>query len=240
MIHNYRWRLGLADGERKYDDFEKRLAAFPVIAVPTITLESDANGAPHPDPSSYAKKFSGNTRTGSSRAASGTTCCRKLRRPLPKLSSMSRKVDPVTIPRGTFVKCRFREWKHSRFTYSAYTSRQNRRSVIREGMGIKLRFARFVGAAAVMVVLLLAPSVASAHAGHHHPAPVPVAHHVTPPENDIPEQAAPKAASIFDVRCGVAFPVQQFRVSRQLLRRHALHGLLRGDRVRPGSFNTPP
>jgi pimeloyl-ACP methyl ester carboxylesterase len=58
-IHNYRWRLGLADGERKYDDLEKRLAEFPVIAVPTITLEGDANGAPHPDPSSYAKKFSG-------------------------------------------------------------------------------------------------------------------------------------------------------------------------------------
>ncbi len=47
----------MADGERKYDDLEKRLAAFPVIAVPTITLESDANGAPHPDPASYAKKF---------------------------------------------------------------------------------------------------------------------------------------------------------------------------------------
>jgi pimeloyl-ACP methyl ester carboxylesterase len=59
VIHNYRWRLGLAGGERKYDDLEKRLAAFPVIAVPTITLEGDANGAPHPDPSSYAKKFSG-------------------------------------------------------------------------------------------------------------------------------------------------------------------------------------
>jgi hypothetical protein len=57
-------------------------------------------------------------------------------------------------------------------------------------MGMKLRFAHIVGAAAVMVVLLLAPSVASAHAGHH-PAPVPVAHHVTPPENDVPEQAAP-------------------------------------------------
>ncbi len=56
-IHNYRWRLSVADGERKYDDLEKRLAAFPVIAVPTITLESDANGAPHPDPASYAKKF---------------------------------------------------------------------------------------------------------------------------------------------------------------------------------------
>jgi pimeloyl-ACP methyl ester carboxylesterase len=59
VIHNYRWRLGLAAGEPKYDDLEKRLAAFPTIAVPTITLESDANGAPHPDPSAYAKKFSG-------------------------------------------------------------------------------------------------------------------------------------------------------------------------------------
>ena len=59
VIHNYRWRLGLAEGEPKYDDLEKRLAEGPVIAVPTITLEGDANGAPHPDPSSYAKKFSG-------------------------------------------------------------------------------------------------------------------------------------------------------------------------------------
>jgi pimeloyl-ACP methyl ester carboxylesterase len=59
VIHNYRWRLGLADGERKYDEFEKRLATGPVITVPTITLEGDANGAPHPDPSVYAKKFSG-------------------------------------------------------------------------------------------------------------------------------------------------------------------------------------
>src|SRR3954470_13444809 len=59
VIHNYRWRLGLAEGEPKYDDLEKRLAEFPVIAVPTITLEGDANGAPHPDPSSYAKKFTG-------------------------------------------------------------------------------------------------------------------------------------------------------------------------------------
>ena len=59
VIHNYRWRLGLADGESKYDDNEKRLAAAPVIAVPTITLEGDANGAPHLDPTAYAKKFSG-------------------------------------------------------------------------------------------------------------------------------------------------------------------------------------
>jgi pimeloyl-ACP methyl ester carboxylesterase len=59
VIHNYRWRLGLAEGEPKYDALEKRLAGSPVITVPTITLEGDANGAPHPDPSSYAKKFSG-------------------------------------------------------------------------------------------------------------------------------------------------------------------------------------
>jgi pimeloyl-ACP methyl ester carboxylesterase len=59
VIHNYRWRLGLAAGEEKYDDLEKRLAEFPAIAVPTITMEGDANGAPHPDAESYAKKFSG-------------------------------------------------------------------------------------------------------------------------------------------------------------------------------------
>jgi pimeloyl-ACP methyl ester carboxylesterase len=59
VIHNYRWRLSLADGEPKYAELEKRLAGFPVIAVPTITLEGDANGAPHPDPSAYARKFSG-------------------------------------------------------------------------------------------------------------------------------------------------------------------------------------
>jgi len=58
-IHNYRWRLGVAEGEAKYDDLERKLAQAPVITVPTITLEGDANGAPHPDASSYAKKFSG-------------------------------------------------------------------------------------------------------------------------------------------------------------------------------------
>ena len=59
VIHNYRWRLGLAKGEATYDDLEKRLAAAPVITVPTITLEGDANGAPHAEASAYAKKFSG-------------------------------------------------------------------------------------------------------------------------------------------------------------------------------------
>ena len=59
VIHNYRWRLGLAEGEPKYEDLERRLAAAPVIAVPTITMEGDANGAPHPEPAAYAKMFSG-------------------------------------------------------------------------------------------------------------------------------------------------------------------------------------
>jgi pimeloyl-ACP methyl ester carboxylesterase len=59
VIHNYRWGLGLAQGESKYDELERRLAQAPIISVPTITLEGDANGAPHLDPSAYAKKFSG-------------------------------------------------------------------------------------------------------------------------------------------------------------------------------------
>jgi len=59
VIHNYRWRLGIAEGEPKFDDLEKRLAAAPTIAVPTITLEGDANGAPHAPANAYAGKFSG-------------------------------------------------------------------------------------------------------------------------------------------------------------------------------------
>jgi pimeloyl-ACP methyl ester carboxylesterase len=58
-VHNYRWRLGLAPGEARYDALEAKLAAAPTIGVPAITLEGDANGAPHPPPASYAKKFSG-------------------------------------------------------------------------------------------------------------------------------------------------------------------------------------
>ncbi len=58
-IHNYRWRLDLVQGEAKFDELEKRLAQGPTIAVPTITMEGDANGAPHPDPKAYAKKFTG-------------------------------------------------------------------------------------------------------------------------------------------------------------------------------------
>lgn len=59
VIHNYRWRLDLAQGEARYDAYEQKLASGPVITVPTITMEGDANGAPHPDSSNYAKKFSG-------------------------------------------------------------------------------------------------------------------------------------------------------------------------------------
>jgi pimeloyl-ACP methyl ester carboxylesterase len=59
VVHNYRWRLGLAEGEAKYADVEKRLASAPAISVPTITMEGDANGAPHPPTEAYAKKFTG-------------------------------------------------------------------------------------------------------------------------------------------------------------------------------------
>jgi pimeloyl-ACP methyl ester carboxylesterase len=59
VVHNYRWRIGIAEGEAKYDELERNLARGPLIGVPTITIEGDANGAPHPDPNSYAKKFTG-------------------------------------------------------------------------------------------------------------------------------------------------------------------------------------
>jgi pimeloyl-ACP methyl ester carboxylesterase len=59
VVHNYRWRLGLVQGESQYDDLEKRLAQAPKISVPTITMEGDANGAPHQPPSAYAKQFTG-------------------------------------------------------------------------------------------------------------------------------------------------------------------------------------
>ena len=59
VIHNYRWRLGLVEGESKYDPLEEKLALFPAITVPSVTLEGDANGAPHPPPATYAAKFKG-------------------------------------------------------------------------------------------------------------------------------------------------------------------------------------
>ena len=59
VIHNYRWRLGLAQGEAQYDAAEAKLAASPPVTVPAITMEGDANGAPHPDPSQYRSRFTG-------------------------------------------------------------------------------------------------------------------------------------------------------------------------------------
>ena len=66
VIHNYRWRLGLAEGEPQYDELEKRLAEAPVIAVPTITLEGDANGAPHRTPVPMPRSSRASMHTGSS------------------------------------------------------------------------------------------------------------------------------------------------------------------------------
>jgi pimeloyl-ACP methyl ester carboxylesterase len=59
VIHNYRWRLGLAEGEARYADVERKLASNPAITVPTITMEGDANGAPHPPPAAYRARFTG-------------------------------------------------------------------------------------------------------------------------------------------------------------------------------------
>ena len=87
VIHNYRWRLGLAEGEAEYDDAREAARRGPVITVPTITLEGDANGAFHPDPSAYATKFSGPYSHRTIGAASGTTFPRKPRKRSPRPSS---------------------------------------------------------------------------------------------------------------------------------------------------------
>ena len=87
VIHNYRWRLGLAEGEPEYEELERRLAEAPVIAVPAITLEGDANGAPHPEPAAYAEKFTGKYTHRLVAGGSGTTCPRKRPRPSPRLWS---------------------------------------------------------------------------------------------------------------------------------------------------------
>ena len=93
VIHNYRWRLGLAEGEPQYDDLEKRLAAGPGHHRAHHHPRRRCQRRAASGPSSYAKKFSGSTRTGSSRAASGTTCRRKRRKPSPRPSSMSTVTD---------------------------------------------------------------------------------------------------------------------------------------------------
>ena len=100
MIHNYRWRLGLAPGEAKYDALEKRLAACPGIAVPTITLEGDANGAPHPDPKVYAGKFSGKYAHRLITGGIGHNLPQEARRPLRTPSSKWRALETKRVWRA--------------------------------------------------------------------------------------------------------------------------------------------
>jgi pimeloyl-ACP methyl ester carboxylesterase len=89
VVDNYRWRLGLSNGEAENAGLEERLATGPAIGVPTITLEGDANGAPHPEPSAYAAKFRAATRTERLKVGSGTTFRRRPRRRSPTRSSSS-------------------------------------------------------------------------------------------------------------------------------------------------------
>ena len=86
VIHNYRWRLGLAEGEAKYDEIEQKLAAGPKrCAIPTITMQGDANGAPHPPPESYRAKFTGKYEHRTISGGIGHNIFRRRRRkPLPR------------------------------------------------------------------------------------------------------------------------------------------------------------
>ena len=84
VIHNYRWRLGLASGESQYDELEAQLAKGPIITVPTITLEGDANGAFHPPRARTLESSQASTNIASSREALGTTCRKKRLRPSPR------------------------------------------------------------------------------------------------------------------------------------------------------------
>jgi pimeloyl-ACP methyl ester carboxylesterase len=60
VVHNYRWRLSLADGERRYDGLEKRLAARPAIAVPAVTLDAERDPFTAPGGgTSYRDRFTG-------------------------------------------------------------------------------------------------------------------------------------------------------------------------------------
>ncbi|MDT0542890.1 MULTISPECIES: alpha/beta fold hydrolase [Streptomyces] len=60
VIHNYRWRLGLATGDPRYDGLEERLARRPVIGVPTVTLDGERDPfTPAGDGAMYRDKFSG-------------------------------------------------------------------------------------------------------------------------------------------------------------------------------------
>ncbi len=93
VIHNYRWRLGVAEGEAQYDDLEEQLAAGPGITVPTITLEGEPMVHPIQSLAPIGQSSRASTRIGPSRAASGTICRKRLHRPLPKPSSTSTATD---------------------------------------------------------------------------------------------------------------------------------------------------
>jgi hypothetical protein len=95
VIHNYRWRLGLADGERQYDALEAKLEAGPVISVPSITMEGDSNGAPHAPAVAYRAKFSGKYEYRLIAGGIGHNCRKKHRKPSPKPSSTSQRSNPA-------------------------------------------------------------------------------------------------------------------------------------------------
>lgn len=100
VIHSYRWRLSLAKGKPRYDNLERKLFEGPVITVPAITIASDFDG-PASDGTFYAKKFSGKY-SHQVFKASVTMCLKKLRRPLPKLSSKSTVTNTPATPNTTF------------------------------------------------------------------------------------------------------------------------------------------
>ena len=103
VIQNHRWRLGLAEGEPKYHDLDKRLAGFPVITVPTITLQGDADGAPHPVPSSYAKKLSGKHSHRTIKGGIGHNPPQEAPHPFAKAVLMSTVIDRRETANGNYV-----------------------------------------------------------------------------------------------------------------------------------------
>jgi pimeloyl-ACP methyl ester carboxylesterase len=58
VIHNFRTRYGVAEGDPQYAHLNDKLQAYPVITVPTITIASDFDGA-NANGASYRKQFSG-------------------------------------------------------------------------------------------------------------------------------------------------------------------------------------
>jgi hypothetical protein len=86
VIHNYRWRLGLAAGEARYDDLERRLAGSPDITVPTITLEGDANGGTPSGGGRLSGQALGQVPHRSIPGGAGTICRTRLRGLSPKPS----------------------------------------------------------------------------------------------------------------------------------------------------------